>query len=296
MHGGAFSQKPPTLRLSPSNFLCGLLFPRLRLNTPCSPGSMCLPQGSLSLLFSLHTLSLRDLTHFHGLKPPPCAADRFSHSDLSSEILSSWLLHLEGSKAVILNWPWTGARHLSLVTPNLQFPSTFCLNQAWIRRTTSLTLTPYSSLIFKYYPFISFSPPLPFQAISKGFSSSPGLPLHILQSSLYTDSHHLSNSLIWLCFWCSDFNSSSSPNDEVCPPCFSITGLHHRTPAYVPHLVTSHSLSLTQLFAWPQLLSWLCALRIYCSCFQRGPHSKHSTSVEWANIRMPTLGKEVKLA
>lgn len=103
--------------------------------------------------------------------------------------------------------------------------------------------------------------------------SSPGLHSHFIQPSLYIDSHHHSYVLIWLCLYCSDFNSFSSPK-----PRLTLLGSVLEIPIIwplpiCPVLCLSSSLEFTQAFAWPGMLSCISALLMHCSCFlRRLPH------------------------
>lgn len=97
--------------------------------------------------------------------------------------------------------------------------------------------------------------------------SSPGLHSRFIQTSLYIDSHHHSYILIWLCLYCSDFNSFSSPK-----PRLTLLGSALEIPIIwplpiCPVLCLSSSLEFTQA-----LLGLECSLAsLLCLCTAPAP-------------------------
>lgn len=134
----------PTLWICPPSFLPRLLFSSLPLNTSCSQGSILDHPCSHSMFFPWLILPLPWLK-----VTTICCWQVLPFRPLFRDVVLSTLSPrwLKGSDTQLT---WSGPHHFSLVTPNL-----------WLL---------CSSLIFRYYPFLSYSLLLPFQAISQGFS------------------------------------------------------------------------------------------------------------------------------
>lgn len=248
IHGGALSPKPPTcwhslLALPPES----LLLPELY-------------RGSHPMFFA------REIHPLVWLKQPPWATDKETYSPAHTFLPRPWLVDFS---PCMTQRHWQPAA-LKSSLPSLSSHPTpaaalFSLShQTWIKGVISsyfVSVTPCSSLSFKYCQFPFFLSPLScipshHQDLPKFMSWPPPSPS--ARPAFYVDSHCLSSTLIWLCSATQVSAVSHHPQDEV----YSLCSVLHISaiwpPAYLTHLVSSHSPHPPMCLLYPALPSWLC--------------------------------------
>lgn len=194
-------------------------------------------------------LFAREIHPLLWLKQPPWTTDKEPCSPAQTFLPRPWLVDFS---------PCMTQRHWQPADLKWSLPSLsshpkpaaplFSLShQTWIKGVISsyfVSVTPCSSLIFKYCQFPSFLSPL-----SRIPSHHQDLPeVHVLaftvtirQASLYIDSHCLSSTLIWLCSATQVSAVSRHPQDEVDSLCSALHISAIWPPAYLTRLVSSHS-------------------------------------------------------